>query len=383
MVHNTKAYKPRPVKEVKMPKPGTKERRVRKVPAQRDRVLQSRYVRATDPIVEEMSDTNSFGFRKNRNAAMAVGILRIERQNALSRDPAFNENLQRYETNIEKGVGRIVYDERREKTPNEYGKQRRSEWLKMGCRDERTAMTSITLLAKVQPGLSSGVSPRRWNVALNGREKAMAASQYGQMVTLIRYADDRVRSIRRPKDNRDPAIHVRDEFLGTRGRQRKRAKSGRRAPEEGVSFLGWAVKYREEQMKGKVTSSYQRTPTRESVERAKNMVRECRHQHNTEEKAVEHYNQRVGGWIEYYRHSWHSKKVYGKLQFLTFEHQMRWTTKHGQTKALARERIKTGWAGRRRPSQMATLCQYETNGSRKAKRKAGNPYRTRNNQVKV
>ena len=68
------------MKRVLIPKPGSKtdfrEKRPLGIPTLDDRMVQAVYHLAVDPVVEQMSDINSFGFRKFRSTQDAVNYLR-------------------------------------------------------------------------------------------------------------------------------------------------------------------------------------------------------------------------------------------------------------------------------------------------------------------
>ena len=71
-----KKYKPSPVKKrVWIPKSNNKKRSI-EIPTIINRALQQLICFILEPLVELTSDSNSFGFRKHRNAKMALGVLR-------------------------------------------------------------------------------------------------------------------------------------------------------------------------------------------------------------------------------------------------------------------------------------------------------------------
>lgn len=76
IVNNPKNYQAKPVRRVIIPKPGKRERRGLGIPTVRDRTVQAVYQMAVDPVVENQSDTNSFGFRKERSTLDAVSYFR-------------------------------------------------------------------------------------------------------------------------------------------------------------------------------------------------------------------------------------------------------------------------------------------------------------------
>lgn len=69
-------YKPSPVRQVEIPKPGTKEKRKLGVPNIRDRIIQASIKQLLEPILEPLFSDHSYGFRPGRNQQQAVEAAR-------------------------------------------------------------------------------------------------------------------------------------------------------------------------------------------------------------------------------------------------------------------------------------------------------------------
>lgn len=73
---NPSQYKAKPVKRLMIPKPGKTELRPLGISTLLDRAMQAVYLSSLDPIVEEQSDANSYGFRPYRASRDALAKLR-------------------------------------------------------------------------------------------------------------------------------------------------------------------------------------------------------------------------------------------------------------------------------------------------------------------
>jgi RNA-directed DNA polymerase len=71
-----KKYKPNLIKRIRIPKQDSDKLRPLGIPTMLDRALQALIALSIDPIVEEISDRHSYGFRKNRSAHDAVNRVR-------------------------------------------------------------------------------------------------------------------------------------------------------------------------------------------------------------------------------------------------------------------------------------------------------------------
>lgn len=99
---NPKKYRSKPLKRVIIPKPKGGTRSLG-IPTLKDRAIQAVYHMAVDPIVEQQSDPNSFGFRKERSTQDAI----IHFRNYMDKDRSPRWVL---EADITKCFDRISHD---------------------------------------------------------------------------------------------------------------------------------------------------------------------------------------------------------------------------------------------------------------------------------
>jgi RNA-directed DNA polymerase len=179
--------KPKPVRRVWIPKPGTDEQRPLGIPTMHDRALQALVKLALEPEWEAKFEPNSYGFRPGRSCQDAIDAIYMSiKQKA----------KYALDADIAKCFDRINQEALLDKL-NTFPLLRRilKAWLKAGVLDGDTLFPAET--GTPQGGV---ISPLLANIALHGLEEAITSALpktgrvEGRRVpgtpTVVRYADD-------------------------------------------------------------------------------------------------------------------------------------------------------------------------------------------------
>nr|YP_006072996.1 hypothetical protein NIHY_p01 [Nitella hyalina]AEH42861.1 hypothetical protein NhyaMp01 [Nitella hyalina] len=324
-----------------IPKPDSSEKGPLGIPTMLDRAVQAVYHMAIDPVVECQSDPNSYGFRKYRSTHDAITRLRT----LLDKD---NSPQWMLDADVAKCFDQISHAFLITRTPI-CDKDVLESWLKSGV------MNGVEL-APTEVGTPQGgiISPLLCNIALNGLEHAVKTSvgrsdyqkKLGSRpkVHTTRYADDFIitgvneglltRQVR-------PAV---EKFLDERNLKLKEAKTRIIHIEEGVDFLGFNLRrhpYRPElnkapsrldkdNQKGKTVLIIR--PSKNNVERLVGKIRKIIVPARPIEYIIRDLNPILRGWAEYFRISYHSVEVMGKLGHYIWTKMWIWARKRHSKK---------------------------------------------------
>lgn len=305
-----RTFKPLPVREVMIPKPGTSKRRRLGIPTVRDRVTQATLKLVLEPIFEAGFRPCSYGFRPERRTHDAVAEVRY----LTSRSYEWV-----VDADIEACFDEIAHPALMARVRNRIGDKRVlaliKAFLKAGILSE-DAVTRDSDTGTPQGGI---LSPLLANIALSAVDDHFAQAWDNDMATsrvrqrrrrhgfanyrLIRYADDLVLVVTGTKAD---AERLQDELaavLAPIGLRLSERKTRVCHIDEGLDFLGWRIQ-RHRSRKNPAKRYVYTRPSKTALERIKRTVKQrSRTGTNQPFKALLHQlNAMLRGWTNYFRH---------------------------------------------------------------------------------
>ena len=255
----------------------------------KDRAMQAIFLLALDPVAETTADPNSYGFRRERSCADAIGQCFIAL--AKKRSPQWV-----LEGDIRACFDRINHDWLLSHAAMD--REILRKWLKSGYLESHVFHTT-------EEGTPQGgiISPVLANLTLDGMEKLLAEnlsknsrSGSAAMVNLVRYADDFVITGSSKELLETQVKPLIEKFLLERGLELSPEKTRITHIEDGFNFLGQNVR----KYNGKLII----TPSKENVANFLANIREVVKGHKavTAGQLVQMLNPKIKGWAMYHRH---------------------------------------------------------------------------------
>jgi RNA-directed DNA polymerase len=318
LVLHPKKYKPNIVKRVWIPKPDSDKLRPLGIPTMSDRALQTLISLVLDPVVEELSDRYSYGFRKHKSAHDAISRIRFLTDKNYSPEWILDVDIE----NCFDELSHDFINEKLRPILFSVGRSFVKGWLKAGIVDK-----GVLTYPKAGTPQGGVISPILCNLCLNGVDSVVRPNnpkpntkEYKALrgCWSVRYADDIILFARTETKIIEDYLPKLESFLKVRGLKISKQKSKIiNLKKESLSYLGWTFKLVTRNLKHNKTGVNELVlltkPSIKGIRRIKLKLKYYFKLNAPLSFIIRKLNPIIRGWVNYYRISFESSKVFSKL----------------------------------------------------------------------